>query len=133
MMFQRVRDRTLKLVNRMLSHDDCLPVHADCNHRCRIRVTSGITAQVKSATTQALKTALLIMKGQERITGPRVRFKTIATGKTPRKVATAIFHRGGGLCGERNHASRPCSWRYTGSPSVSVLARSSHPLNIGEA
>src|SRR6266849_1690768 len=96
-------------------------------------VTSGITTQVKRATTQALKTALLITKGQERINGPMVRFKTMATGKTPRKVAAAIFHRGGGLCVERNHASSPCSWRYTGSPSVSVLARTSHAANIGDA
>src|SRR2546430_13824290 len=77
----------------------------------------GITTQDSNATTAALKTALRRTNGHSRMTGPIVRFKIIASGKTPMNVATAIFHLGGGLCGERNHASSPCSGRYTGSPS----------------
>src|SRR5207247_8985823 len=107
----------------------------DCggSELCKSRVTTGITAQDRSATTKALKTALRGTNGHSLMTGPRVRFKIIASGKTPRKVATAIFHRGGGSSGERNHASSPCSWRYSGSPSVNVRARASHALNIGDS
>ena len=44
--------------------------------------------------------------------------------------STSVFE---GFCGERNHASSPCSWRYTHSPSVSGLLFSSHALNIGDS
>src|SRR5207249_9750856 len=104
-----------------------------CSQPCKSRVTTGITAQDRSATTKALKTALRGTNGHSLMTGPRVRFKIIASGRTPMNVATAIFHLGGGLPGDRNHASSPCSWRYSGSPSVSVRARSSHALNIGDS
>src|SRR6059036_2226991 len=83
------------------------------------RVTSGMTNQVRRATIQPLKTMLLRINGQGRIAAPSVRFKIAAVGKTPRKVATAIFQRGGGLCGERNHASSPCKGRAFHEP-VSV-------------
>src|SRR5258706_13195861 len=66
-----------------------------------------MTTQVKSTTMHALNTALAIRKGNERIAGPMVRFNIVAMGKTPRKVAIAILERGGGFCGERNHASNP--------------------------
>src|SRR5881409_591748 len=87
-----------------------------CSQRCKSRVTTGITTQASSATTHALKTALRGTNGHSRIIGPIVRFKIMANGKTPMNVATAIFQRGGGLCGERNHASSPCSGRCVHEP-----------------
>src|SRR5438094_5548898 len=93
---------------------------------------SGMTAQVRSTTMQALETAFLRRNSHGRIAGTRVTFRTVATGKTPRKVAMAIFHRGGGV-GERNQASSPSNSRWTGSPSVNVLAFASQALNIADA
>ena len=55
------------------------------------------------------------------------------TGQTASHVRSAIFQRGGGFCGERNQASSPFNWRYTGSPSTNGWIRSSQALNIGEA
>src|SRR5438094_7040914 len=83
----------------------------ECSQPCSARVTSGMTTQVRRATMQPLKTTLLGINGQGRIAAPSVRFKIAAVGKTPTKVAKAIFQRGGGLCGERNHASSPCKGR----------------------
>src|SRR5439155_13566837 len=69
-----------------------------CSQPCKSRVTIGITTQARSETTKALKTALRGTKGHSRMTRPRVRFKIIASGKTPMNVATAILHFAGGLC-----------------------------------
>src|SRR5437773_2623665 len=82
-----------------------------CSQPRSSRVTTGITTQDSRATTQALKTALRRANGHSRITGPMVKVKIMASGKTPMNVAMAIFQRGGGLCGERNHASSPCKGR----------------------
>src|SRR6266568_321307 len=96
-----------------------------CNQPCRACEINGITTHVRRLTTQALKTALATTKGQDRITGPRVRFKTIATGKTPRKVATAIFHFGNGRSaapGSVNQLSNPQSSSVRPAPSVNSTA-----------
>jgi len=92
----------------------------------------GMMAQVRSAIMQPLKTAVLRRKFHGKIAGPRVTFRTVTTGKTPKNVAMNIFHRGGGL-DERNHASSPCNSRWTRSPSVNVLPFASHPLNIADS
>src|SRR6058998_219812 len=84
---------------------------SECSQPCSARVTSGMTTQVRRATMQPLKTTLLGINGQGRIAAPSVRFNIAAVGKTPRNVASAIFQRGGGFCGERNHASSPCKGR----------------------
>ena len=78
----------------------------------------GMMAQVRSAIMQPLKTAVLRRKFHGKIAGPRVTFRTVTTGKTPKNVAMNIFHRGGGL-DERNHASSPCKGRALHEP-VSV-------------
>ena len=53
---------------------------------------------------QPLKTALLRTNGQGRIAEPSVRFKIAAVGKTPRKVASAIFQL---ICGQQRHDRIP--------------------------
>ena len=92
----------------------------------------GMMAQVRSAIMQPLKTAVLRRTFHGKIAGPRVTFRTVATGKTPKNVAIAIFHRGGEP-GERNHASSPCNSRWTGSPSVNVRTFASQALNIADS
>src|SRR5256885_2297684 len=106
------------------THSEVL-LYLECNHPCRARVITGMTIQVRSATTQALNTALLRMKFQDRIAGPSVKFKTAATGKTPRKVAMAIFHFGRarkGAPGTVNQLSRPVSSSALPAPSVNSTA-----------
>ena len=93
---------------------------------------SGMMAQVRNAIMQPLKTAVLRRTFHGRIAGPRVTFRTVTTGKTPKNVAMNIFHRGGGL-DERNHASSPCNSRWTRSPSVNVLTFASQALNIADS
>src|SRR5258708_21005246 len=93
-----------------------------------------MATQVKSAAMLALNTALATRKGNERIAGPMVRFNIVATGKTPRNVAVAIFQRGGGFCGERNHASNPCKGRCVHEfVSVSGSHFFSQALKLGDA
>src|SRR5215510_4993630 len=82
---------------------------SECSQPCSARVTSGMTNQVSATTMQALKTTPTRINGQDCIARPSLRFKIAAVGKTPTNVAMAIFQRGGGFCGERNHASSPCS------------------------
>src|SRR6266571_84515 len=79
----------------------------------------GMMAHVRSAIMQPLKTAVLRRKFHGKIAGPRVTFRTVTTGKTPKNVAMNIFHRGGGL-DERNHASSPCIGGWPGPRSVNV-------------
>src|SRR6266581_2488391 len=89
---------------------------------------------VRSATIAALNTTPLTTNGQDRIAGPSVRFKSVAVGKTPRNVAVAIFQRGGGFCGERNHASNPCKGRCVHELlSVSGSHFFSQALKMGDA
>src|SRR5207249_12108359 len=68
-----------------------------CSQPCKSRVTTGITAQDRSATTKALKTALRGTNGHSLMTGPTVRFKIIASGKTrseERRVGKESKNRG---------------------------------------
>src|SRR5262249_40064432 len=106
-----------------------------CSQPWRARVITGITTQVKSTTTKALKTALFKTKFQERINGPRVRLKTMTTGTTPRYVAMAIFHWGKGCSaspGKVNQLSRPQSSSTCPLPSVRSVANWFHSKYSGE-
>ena len=78
------------------------------SHGFKILITWGITTHVSKATIQIAILSERIGIGKCCINGPSVSDKNKLVGKTPHKVAIAIFHLGGGT-GERNHASRPVS------------------------
>ena len=90
-----------------------------CSQPCKARVIKGITTQVKSSTTKALKTRLFKTKFHEWISGPKVKERVMMTGNDPEYVAMCHFPKRGrddAVTAEKMLRGRAVS-RASGSPS----------------